>query len=42
MLRVMAAAMFAVQRCIPHWSRALIPVEQVRVPKQLSLLVLRV
>jgi hypothetical protein len=42
MLRVMAAAMFAVQRCIPHWSRAHTLVELVRVPKQLSLLVLRV
>jgi len=41
MLRVMAVAMFVVQRCIPHWSRVHTLVEQVRVPKQLFLLALR-
>jgi hypothetical protein len=42
MLRAMAAVMFAVQRYIPHWSRALTLVELGRAPKQLFLPVLRV
>jgi hypothetical protein len=42
MLRAMVVVIFVVQRCIPHWNRALTLVEQVRVPKQLFLLALRV
>jgi hypothetical protein len=42
MLRAMAAVMFVVQRCIPHWSRVLTLVALVRVRKQLSRLALRV
>jgi len=41
MLRAMAAVMFVVQHCIPHWSRALTLVEPGHVPKQLFLLVFR-
>jgi hypothetical protein len=41
MLRVMAAAMFAAQPCIPRWSRVHTLVAQVRAPTQLFLLALR-
>jgi hypothetical protein len=37
----MAAVMFVVQRCIPHWSRALTLVALVRVQTQLFRLALR-
>jgi hypothetical protein len=37
----MAAAMFVVQRCIPHWSRVHTLVALVHVPKQLFRLALR-
>jgi hypothetical protein len=41
MLPAMAVVMFVAQRCTPHWSRVHTLVEQVLVPKQLSLLALR-